>query len=153
VFITRALSVVQRNDRGLCFVSALTLLSILIVFILRLTALCQCPKTNYKGLTAEQKSFHSRDCLVIIYGSITSIRIAIPLRHTTLGVGGRHPYAYTCEDRWKLGLSEIIYWPRLNHLFFLLVENSCFLCSQFLYILYKILTAKSRTIFGMLKIS
>jgi hypothetical protein len=150
VFITRALSVVQRNDRGLCFVSALTLLSILIVFVLSLTAI---QASVDSGLTAEQKSFHSRDCLVIIYGSITTIRIAVCLRHTTLGVGGRHPYAYTCEDRWKLGLSEIIYWPRLNHLFFLLVENSCFLCSQFLYILYKILTAKSRTIFGMLKIS
>ena len=36
------------------FISALTLLSILIVFIL--TALCQCPKTNYKGLTMKYKS-------------------------------------------------------------------------------------------------
>ena len=38
------------------FISAVSLLAILIVFLLRLTALCQCPKTNYKGLTAEYKS-------------------------------------------------------------------------------------------------
>ena len=59
----------QRNDRGLCFVSALTLLSILIVFVLSLTAI---QASVDSGLTAEQKSFHSRDCLVIIYGSITA---------------------------------------------------------------------------------
>jgi len=55
--------------------------------------------------------------------------------------------------RGKLVFSEIIYWPRLNHLFFLLVENSCFLFVLLIYLLYTFLTAMSRTFFLLLKIS
>jgi len=60
-----------------------------------------------KDLSLSIRAFRSRDCLVIIYGSITTICIAICLRHTTLGVGGRHPYAYTCEDRLRLMVENI----------------------------------------------
>ena len=61
------------SDVGIVFLLGLTTTNCLLILSPRVV-----------GLLPYKRAFHSRDCLVIIYGSITTIVIAISLRHMVL---------------------------------------------------------------------
>ena len=79
-----------------------------------------------------RRAFRPRDCVVIIYGSITATISCLHYGRSVLLL-----QLFFCVELGVRKCSLLLKFP---------------LFSQFLYILYKILTAKSRTIFGMLNI-
>ena len=105
-----------------------------------------------------RRAFRSRDCLVIIYGSITTIGIAFCLRldsflSSWVELAPSAVLFYLLETRlsnsatvpnmgflylrfppiWFPASFSIIYWPKLNHLFFALVKLALFSLIQYKY--------------------
>ena len=104
-----------------------------------------------------RRAFRSRDCVVIIYGSITATISCLHYDPNLLSLSradtaGRFCFTSSVSLHRALG-REL---PLAVEMLANAQISTCFvrlpLFSQFLYILYKILTAKSRTIFGMLNI-
>ena len=105
-----------------------------------------------------RRAFRSRDCVVIIYGSITATIMCLRyspnfLTMPRVGTAGRFCFTSSVSLHRSLGRELSLAVEMLANA----QISTCFvrlpLFSQFLYILYKILTAKSRTIFHLLKIS